>query len=323
MDKKMEVISVVVPCYNEEATIGLFVNEFMKMISNKFRDIIQRVSFELVFVNDGSKDRTLEILRKLCSEQPDDETCPVRFKYISFSRNFGKEAAMIAGLKAATGDMVTVMDVDLQDPPELVREMYDEIHAGNYDCVATRRGTRKGEPKLLSWFSNRFYDVINKVSEVEIVNGARDFRLMSRQMVDAVISLSEHHRFSKGLFSWVGFKVKWISYDNRERSAGKTKWNMKKLLKYAFDGIFGFSEAWLKVSIVFSVMAFFTWFACLIVSCVLWNLPVFLFAWMAFFFGLLFFALWVFGSYLAKIHAEAVDRPLYIVKETNCEEGDK
>ena len=320
MENKREVLSIVIPCYNEEATIELFEKAFLETVSAMFRDIIDRVSFELVFVDDGSTDATLDILRRVCLDRPAEELCSVHFKYISFSRNFGKEAAMYAGLQATTGDMVAVMDVDLQDPPELLREMYDEIHAGRYDCVATRRSTRKGEPRLLSWFSNRFYDVVNMASEVEIVNGARDFRLMSRQMVNAVLSLCEHHRFSKGLFAWVGFKVKWLSYENKTRSAGKTKWSFPKFVKYALDGIFGFSETWLQISVAFAVMAFVAWLACLIVSAVLWNLLVFLFAWVAFFFGLLFSALWVIGSYLVKLHAEAVDRPLYVIRETGEEE---
>ena len=225
----MKKISIVIPCYNEEEMLPIFY-ETIKENENKFTN----VDFEYIFVNDGSKDKTLIEMRKI--SQIDSKV-----KYISFSRNFGKEAAMYAGLKNATGDYIAVMDVDLQDPPELLLEMYNTLEEGEYDCVATRRKTRKGEPVIRSFFAKMFYKLINKISDVKIVDGARDYRLMTKQMVNAIIEVSEYNRFSKGIFQFVGFNTKWLSYDNINRKAGKTKWSFWKLLKYSLEGITAFS----------------------------------------------------------------------------------
>ena len=227
-------ISLVVPCYNEEESLPIFYKEASKIAQQM--GISHRADFEFIFVDDGSKDRTLQIARELHRKD-------ARVRYISFSRNFGKEAGIYAGLKAAKGDYVATMDADLQDPPSLLPEMLELLLSGEYDCAATRRTTREGEPPVRSWFAKKFYQIINKLSDTEIVDGARDFRLMSRKMTDAVLSMAEYNRFSKGIFSWVGFKTKWIDYKNVERVAGTTKWNFWGLLKYSIEGIVGFSTA--------------------------------------------------------------------------------
>lgn len=220
----MEKISVIVSCYNEEEALPLFYEEIVKVA----KKMNKKVDFEFLFVNDGSKDKTLEILRSLAKKDK-------RVRYISFSRNFGKEAAMYAGLENSTGDYVTLMDADLQDPPALLPEMFDLIKNDGYDSVGTRRVTRKGEPPIRSFFARCFYKIINKMSKVEMVDGARDYRLMTRQVVDSIISLKEYNRYSKGLFSFVGFETKWLEYENVERVAGETKWSFWKLFKYAIE----------------------------------------------------------------------------------------
>ena len=227
-------ISLVVPCYNEEESLPIFYKEASKIAQQM--EISHGADFEFIFVDDGSKDRTLQIARELHRKD-------ARVRYISFSRNFGKEAGIYAGLKAAKGDYVATMDANLQDPPSLLPEMLELLLSGEYDCAATRRTTREGEPPVRSWFAKKFYQIINKLSDTEIVDGARDFRLMSRKMTDAVLSMAEYNRFSKGIFSWVGFKTKWIDYKNVERVAGTTKWNFWGLLKYSIEGIVGFSTA--------------------------------------------------------------------------------
>ena len=243
----MKKISVVVPCYNEEEALPIFYDTFLKETAD------MPVEWEFVFVDDGSKDGTLEGFRALHAK---DE----RVHYISFSRNFGKESAMFAGLEAATGDYIAIMDVDLQDPPALLPDMLRGLEEEGYDCVATRRVTRKGEPPIRSWFARAFYRLMGKISRTEIVDGARDFRLMTRQMVDAILSMKEYSRFSKGIFSWVGFSTKWLEYENIERSAGETKWNFWKLLIYSIDGIIAFSTAPLALAsvlgVAFCVIAF-------------------------------------------------------------------
>ena len=228
----MKKISIVVPCYNEEESIPLFYEEVNKVTEQ----MKEKANFEFVFVNDGSKDKTLEKLRILTKK---DE----RVKYISFSRNFGKEAAMIAGLEHTTGDYVTTMDADLQDPPTLLIEMFDTLEEGEYDCCATKSTNRKGYSFFRKLFTKWFYDIIGKISKTEMVPGARDFRLMTRQMVDAIISMKEYNRYSKGLFSFVGFNTKWIEFELEERVAGDTKWNFWKLFAYAIEGIVAFSTA--------------------------------------------------------------------------------
>ena len=232
----MPKLSIVVPCYNEEETIPLFYPAVEKVVKQ------MPVETEYWFVNDGSSDDTLAELRKLHAQDPE------RVHYVSFSRNFGKEAGLYAGLQAAIGDYVVVMDADLQDPPEYLPEMYKDISTGEYDCVGMRRIDRKGEAKFKSFLSNQFYNVINKISDTKIVSGARDYRMMTRQMVDAVLSLTEYNRFSKGIFNWVGFKTKYLPYKNIERVAGTTDWSTWKLFKYAIDGITDFSEAPLAIA---------------------------------------------------------------------------
>ena len=243
----MSKISIIVPCYNEEAVLELFYNKITEV-----SDSID-AEFEYVFVDDGSKDKTLEILKAYSKKDS-------RVRFVSFSRNFGKEAAMYAGLQESTGDYVAIMDADLQDPPDLLPEMYQILLSGEFDCVATKRKTRKGEPIIRSFFSRLFYKIINKMSETEIVDGARDYRLMTRKMVDSILKVTEYNRFSKGIFSWVGFKTKWIAYDNVERAAGKTKWSFWKLFVYSLDGITAFSTVPLIISAVvglaFCVIAF-------------------------------------------------------------------
>ena len=240
-------ISLVVPCYNEEEVIKLFYKEVSKV-----EKTMSKVSFEIIFVNDGSVDHTLDLMRELSSNK--------NVRYISFSRNFGKESAMYAGLKEATGDYVAIMDADLQDPPSLLKEMYEILQTGDYDSVATRRVSRKGEPVIRSFFARTYYKIINKISKTEIVDGARDFRLMSRQMVNSVLELTEYNRFSKGIFSWVGYRTKWLEYENIERAAGTTKWSFFKLFLYSLESIVAFSTVPLAIAsvmgILFCIIAF-------------------------------------------------------------------
>ena len=237
----MNKISIVVPCYNEEASIPIF----YKVIEETLKSM--KIDYELIFIDDGSKDKTLEILKNIKDKH---------VKYISFSRNFGKEAAIYAGLNECSGDFVATMDVDLQDPPSLIPIMYETLKKEDFDCIGTRRVTRKGEPKIRSFFARMFYKIINKISNVEMVDGARDFRLMTRQMVDSILSLKEYNRYSKGIFSFVGFKTKWLEYENIERVAGETKWSFFKLFIYAIEGIVAFSNFPLIISIIFSTLSF-------------------------------------------------------------------
>lgn len=307
----MDKISIVVPCYNEEESLPLFYEEITKIAKQ-----MDYVTFELLFVNDGSKDKTLEKLRDLARM---DE----RVRYISFSRNFGKEAAMYAGLKEATGDYVAVMDADLQDPPKLLIEMYAILQEKEYDCVATRRVTRKGEPPIRSFFAKMFYKIINAISKTEVVDGARDFRLMTRQMTNSIISLGEYNRFSKGIFGWVGFDTKWLEYENVERVAGKTSWSFWKLFVYSLDGITAFSTAPLIIS---TIMGCIFCFLALIMVCVIifktvmYGDPVS--GWpstaciILFVGGIQLFCTGIIGQYLAKSYLEVKNRPIYIVKET-------
>lgn len=276
--------------------------------------------FEFIFVDDGSRDGTLRVARELHAQ--DD-----RVRYVSFSRNFGKEAGIYAGLQAAKGDYVATMDADLQDPPALLPQMLDTLLTGEYDCAATRRTTRKGEPPLRSWFARKFYQIINKMSDTEIVDGARDFRLMSRKMTDAVLSMAEYNRFSKGIFSWVGFKTKWFPHENRERAAGNTKWNIKKLLKYAIDGILSYCDSPLRLPIylgglsAFAGLIYFIVFLILHYGCAwaLSGLHVVLAALLVIG-GIIMLCLGIIGEYLARIYEEVKGRPVFIVDETNIEQ---
>ena len=274
------------------------------------------VNFEYIFVNDGSKDKTLEVLRELARKDK-------AVKYISFSRNFGKEAAMLAGLEYSTGDFITTMDADLQDPPAILETMYKGIVEEGYDCVGTRRATRKGEPPVRSFFARCFYKIINKLSDIEMVDGARDFRLMTRQMLDSILSMKEYNRYSKGLFSFVGFKTKWLEYENIERVAGKTKWNFFKLLVYALDGIIAFSTKPLIISALVGLLFFLISFIMIVViiaKTLIFGDPVSgwpsLVCIIFFISGVQLFCLGIMGAYLSKAYLETKGRPIYIVKET-------
>ncbi len=309
----MEKISVVVSCYNEEKALPLFYEEMERVRKHDFDGV---ADFEYIFVNDGSKDKTLDIMRMLRAKDS-------KVRYVSFSRNFGKEAAMLAGLEASTGDYVTLMDADLQDPPALLKQMYDAIVNEGYDSVGTRRVTRKGEPPIRSFFARMFYKIINKMSDIEMVDGARDYRLMKRQVVNAIISLKEYNRYSKGLFSFVGFNTKWIEYENVERVAGETKWSFWKLFKYALEGITAFSTTPLILSsilgIIFCVIAFFA-IVFIIVKTLVYGDPTA--GWpslaciIVFVSGVQLFCMGVIGQYLSKTYLEVKNRPIYIIKET-------
>ena len=309
----MEKISVVVSCYNEEKALPLFYEEMERVRKKDFEGIVE---FEYIFVNDGSKDNTLKIIKELNQKDP-------KVRYISRSRNFGKEAAMYAGLEAAEGDYVTLMDADLQDPPALLKQMYDAIKNEGYDSVGTRRVTRKGEPPIRSFFARMFYKIINKMSNIEMVDGARDYRLMKRQVVDSIISLKEYNRYSKGLFSFVGFDTKWIEYENVERVAGETKWSFWKLFKYALEGITAFSTTPLIfssiVGLIFCLVAFIA-IIFIIVKTLVYGDPTAGWPSMAciivFVSGIQLFTIGIIGQYLSKTYLEGKKRPIYIIKET-------
>ena len=312
----MKKLSVVIPCYNEQETIAIYLNE-MKKIESELP-----LAFEYIFINDGSKDDTLLILREIADRYDN-------VNFISFSRNFGKEAALLAGLKATTGDFVTVMDVDLQDPPELLPQMYQKIQEG-YDIVGTRRSSRTGEPVIRSFFAKKFYQVINHISDTEMVDGARDFRLMTRQVVAAILELNEVNRFSKGIFSWVGFDTYYISFENRERSAGETSWNFWSLFKYSLEGIINFSEAPLTFatliglgSCIMSILAMIYFFLDNLVT----QNPVpgwpSLVCIILFLGGLQLFCLGIVGKYIGKIFTEVKNRPNYIIKESYFKSEDE
>ena len=305
-------ISIIIPCYNEEESIPLFYKEIKKVMEE-----MKRVKFELIFVNDGSKDKTLDILRKLSKEDN-------KVRYISFSRNFGKEAGILAGLEASRGDYVCMMDVDLQDPPQLLIEMYKDLQEDKeLDCVATRSVSRNGYSFLRKLFTKWYYKIINKISKTTIVDGARDFRLMKRKMVDAILSMKEYNRYSKGIFSWVGFNTKWITFENTERVAGTTKWNFWKLFAYSMESIIGFSTTPLLVSSVVGVLFCLISFIMIIVIIVKtlafgdpatgWPSMVCIIFFVS---GIQLFCLGIMGQYLAKTYLEVKDRPIYIVKET-------
>ena len=308
---KKKLLSVIVPCYNEQESLPLFYKEIKKIEKE-----MSYADFEYIFVNDGSRDDTLKIAKDLAKKDK-------KVRFVSFSRNFGKEAAMLAGLEAAKGDLITVMDADLQDPPKLLIDMYKGIVEEGYDCVGTRRVTRKGEPKIRSWFARRFYKLINKMSKVEMVDGARDFRLMTRQMVDSIISLKEYNRYSKGLFSFVGFNTKWLEYENVERVAGTTKWSFWKLVVYAFEGIIAFSTTPLVIAAIIGILFFiisFIMIAVIIIKTLAFGDPVSgwpsLVCILFFVSGVQLFCIGIIGAYLSKTYLETKKRPVYIVKET-------
>ncbi len=319
MDKKL--ISVVVPCYNEEEVLPLFYDEIVR-VSGEMMDAHPQLSFEFLFINDGSKDKTLTILRDLAKKDG-------RVRYVSFSRNFGKEPALYAGLENSKGDYVVTLDADLQHPPKLIPEMYNIVSSGEYDCAATRRISRKGEPKLLSFFSRSFYKVINSISQTQIVDGAQDFRFMTRQMVDAILSMSERNRFSKGIFSWVGFDTKYIPVENTERAAGTTTWNFWKLFKYSLEGIMAFSTAPLAFSVLMGIIVLIASLVMLIITIVsackaaAWQIPFITFL-VTFVGGLQLFCGGINALYEQKLYTEIKKRPIYIAKETEkTERNDK
>ena len=309
---KKKLLSVIVSCYNEEETVPLFYEEI-----NKVSEKMDYLDFEFIFVNDGSKDKTLDILKKLHKKDR-------RVKYYSFSRNFGKEAAMYAGLCSSNGDYVTLMDADLQDPPSMLEKMYNYIVKDGYDCVGTRRVTRKGEPPIRSFFARIFYKLINKMSKVPMVDGARDYRLMTRQMVNSIIDMKEYNRYSKGLFSFVGYNTKWLEYENVERVAGETKWSFWKLFIYAIDGICAFSTVPLVASavigVVFCIISFIM-ILIIIIKTLAFGDPVS--GWpsmvciMFMISGIQLLVMGIMGEYLAKTYLETKERPIYIIKESS------
>lgn len=307
----MKKISIVVPCYNEEDVLPIFYEEVKKIVK-KMKD----VDFEIIFINDGSKDRTLEILRSLSKKDK-------IIRYISFSRNFGKEAGILAGLESATGDYVCMMDVDLQDPPSLLPEMYETLETSEYDCVATRSVSRNGYSFFRKILTKWYYKIINKISKTEIVDGARDFRLMTRQMVNSVLELKEYNRYSKGIFSWVGYNTKWITFENAERVAGTTKWNFWKLFAYSIESIVGFSTVPLLISsimgIIFCLVSFIM-IIFIIAKTLLFGDPIAgwpsLVCILFFVSGIQLFCLGIMGQYLAKTYLETKNRPIYVIKET-------
>ena len=311
--KKKKLISLIVPCYNEEEALPIFYQETTKVLET------MDVDYELLIIDDGSKDKTYQIAKELAEKDK-------HIKYISFSRNFGKEAAMYAGFCNAKGDYVAVMDADMQDPPSLLPQMYQILEEGEYDSVATRRIDRKGESKIRSWFARRFYKIINFISDADVVDGARDFRLMKREMVDAIISMSEYNRFSKGIFGWIGFKTYWLPFENVERVAGTTKWNFWGLFRYAISGIINFSEFPLDVASGFGILmtaVAFIMLVFIIFRKLIFGDPVA--GWAStmctiiFIGGIQLLCLGIMGQYIGKTYMETKNRPQYIVARTNIE----
>ena len=304
--------SCIVPCFNEEEVIPLYYEEMQKVRKQEEG----KIDFEIIFIDDGSKDKTLEVIKKL-SEQ---DEC---IHYVSFSRNFGKEAAMYAGFEHANGEYVVTMDVDLQDPPHLIPEMIRSIEEEGYDSVATRRVTRKGEPPIRSFFARRFYGLINKISDADIVDGARDFRMMKRDMVNAILSMPEYNRFTKGIFGWVGFKTKWIEFENVERAAGETKWSFWKLFRYALEGIIAFSTVPLTIvsliGVIVCIIAFL-FLLFVVIREAIFGDPVAgwpsLICVISFLSGIQLLGIGVVGMYLSKTYLETKKRPIYIKKES-------
>lgn len=311
----MEKISIIVPCYNEEKALPLFYEELQKNI----KTFPKNICFEIIFVNDGSKDHTLNVIKNLIKKDNS-------IKYISFSRNFGKESAIYAGLEHSTGDYVTLMDADLQDPPALLNEMYKLVTEENYDAVGTRRVNRKGEPIIRSFFAKLFYKIINKMTPFEMVDGARDFVFMKRSVINSLLSLKEYNRYSKGLFSFVGYDVKWLEYQNVQRVAGTTKWSFWKLTKYALEGITAFSTTPLLISsaigLIFCLVSFLLILVIIFKTLILgdptsgWPSLVCIIFMVS---GIQLFSLGIIGQYLSKTYLEVKQRPLYFIKDTNIE----
>ena len=308
--KKDKLVSLIIPCYFEEAAVPLFYQATAKVM-----DSLPQYDFELIFVDDGSRDNTLAEIKKLSAADK-------RVKYLSFSRNFGKESAMYAGMEYAKGDYIATMDVDLQDPPELLPEMLQLLETGEYDCVATKRVSRKGEPPIRSFFARRFYRIINRISQTEIVDGARDYRLMTRQMVNSVLQVKEYSRFSKGIFSWVGYRTKWLEFQNTERIAGETKWSFWKLFLYSIDCIIAFSTVPLSLASVLGVVFCLFSFLAIVVIIIrelIWQgsaygwpslvCIIFLLS------GIQLFCMGIQGQYISKTYMETKNRPKYLIKE--------
>lgn len=310
----MKKITVIVPCYNEEEALHYYYEEMSRVMT-----LMNNYEFELIFINDGSKDQTLQVIKELSEKDQ-------RVRYVSFSRNFGKEAAMYAGFENSTGDYVCLMDADLQDPPRLLPEMVKAIEEEGYDSAATRRVTRQGEPPIRSFFARMFYKMMNKISDTELMDGARDYRLMTRQFVDSLLQMKEYNRFSKGLFGWVGYKTKWIEFENVERIAGETKWSFWKLFIYALDGIVAFSTAPLAIASVIGMLMLFVAFffiIFIIVRTLLFGDPVSgwpsLVCIITLIGGIQIFCVGILGQYLSKVYLETKSRPIYIIKESNIE----
>ena len=311
----MQKLSLIIPCYNEEEALPFFYAEV-----DKISALLTKYEVEMLFVNDGSKDKTLDVIKELAEKDK-------RVKYLSFSRNFGKESAMYAGFCNVTGDLVAVMDADMQDPPSLLPKMLQIIEEEGYDSVATRRVTRKGEPKIRSFFARMFYKLMGKISDVDLVDGARDFRLMKRKMVDAIVAMSETNRFSKGIFGWIGFKTYWLEYENVKRVAGQTKWSFWGLFKYSMEGITNFSDAPLQLASwsglfftlisVVSLLVVFIRALCFGDKVAGWPSTICIILFVG---GVQLFCLGMIGQYIAKIFRETKKRPIYIVSETNVDE---
>ena len=310
----MSLLSVIIPCYNEEAAVPFFYDA-MKKTADDFADRFPGVEFEYIFIDDGSTDKTMDVIKRLRDKDK-------RVHFLSFSRNFGKEAALYAGFSKAAGDYVVCMDADLQDPPELLADMYSAIVDEGYDSAATRRVTRKGEPKIRSFFARCFYKLMNRISDIEFVDGARDYRIMTRKMVDAILELGENNRFTKGIYSWVGFRTKWIEFENVERVAGETKWSFFGLLRYSFEAILGFSTAPLSfvISLGFIVTAMaFILIIFVIIRTLLFGDPTS--GWpsmiciVVFFAGTQLMCTGIVGAYLGKTYLETKNRPIFITRE--------
>lgn len=313
----MKKVNLIVPCYNEAEALPLFKDELNKVIQT-----LDQYTFEILLINDGSTDTTLSVMKEICDTDS-------HYKYISFSRNFGKEAAMYAGFCNSDGDYAAIMDADMQDPPALLPDMLHCLETEDYDSVATRRVSRIGEPKIRSFFARNFYKLINKISDADVVDGARDFRLMKREMVDSIVAMCEYNRFSKGIFGWIGFKTKWLEYENVNRIAGETKWSFWGLFKYAVDGIINFSET--PMSLASGLGIFLTIFSFLMVIFIIIKKEIFgdpVAGWpslaciIIFIAGLQFLCMGIMGKYIAKTYLEVKNRPHYIVSETNKDHVD-
>lgn len=313
----MKKVNLIVPCYDEAEALPLFKDELNKVIQT-----LDQYTFEILLINDGSTDTTLSVMKEICDTDS-------HYKYISFSRNFGKEAAMYAGFCNSDGDYAAIMDADMQDPPALLPDMLHCLETEDYDSVATRRVSRIGEPKIRSFFARNFYKLINKISDADVVDGARDFRLMKREMVDSIVAMCEYNRFSKGIFGWIGFKTKWLEYENVNRIAGETKWSFWGLFKYAVDGIINFSET--PMSLASGLGIFLTIFSFLMVIFIIIRKEIFgdpVAGWpslaciIIFIAGLQFLCMGIMGKYIAKTYLEVKNRPHYIVSETNKDHVD-